>query len=260
MIFLKLGGSLITDKSRPETPRLEVIARISTEIAHAYNQRPDLRLVLGHGSGSFGHPPASRHQTHLGAASQAEWVGFAEVWSAAQRLNRMVIDSLIECGLPAIAFPPSSSALSKDHVILEMALEPVKRALDVGLLPVVHGDVAFDLTKGGTIISTEKVFTYMVGHLHPDRILLAGLDPGVYVNFPESEEIFVTVTEEDVPRIKFTKAETPDVTGGMWSKVQGALAIAQEYPGLEVRIFSGEEPGAVADALLDGKPGTLITM
>ena len=111
MIFLKLGGSLITDKSRPETPRLEVISRIATEIAHAFNERPDLRLVLGHGSGSFGHPPASHHKTHLGAASRNEWVGFVEVWSAAQRLNQMVIDGLIESGLPAlISFPmrPSS--------------------------------------------------------------------------------------------------------------------------------------------------------
>ena len=260
MIFLKLGGSLITDKSRPKTPRLEVIARISNEIARAYHNHPDLQLVLGHGSGSFGHPPASRHQTHLGAASQAEWVGFAEVWSAAQRLNRMVIDSLIECGLPAINFPPSSSVLSKDCVILEMSLEPIKLALDAGLLPVVHGDVAFDLARGGTIVSTEKVFAYMASHLHPNRILLAGLDPGVYINFPESEEIFATITEEDVPRIKFRKAEVPDVTGGMWSKVHDALAIAQENPGLEVRIFSGEEPGAVENALLDGQLGTLITM
>jgi isopentenyl phosphate kinase len=172
----------------------------------------------------------------------------------------MVIDSLIECGLPAINFPPSSSVLSKDYVIIEMAHEPIKLALDAGLLPVVHGDVAFDITRGGTIVSTEKVFAYMASHLHPDRILLAGLDPGVYINFLESEEIFATVTEEDVPKIKFRKAEAPDVTGGMWSKVQDALIIAQENPGLEVRIFSGEEPGVVQNALLDGKPGTLISM
>lgn len=260
MIFLKLGGSLITDKSKSETPRLEVISRISNEIAHAIDQRSDLRLVLGHGSGSFGHPPASRHKTHLGAASQAEWLGFAEVWSAAQRLNRMVVDSLIECGLPAIAFPPSSSVISKDTVILEMALEPIKLSLDAGLLPVVHGDVAFDIEQGATIVSTENVFTYMARQMRPDRILLAGLDPGVYKDFPDSEETFATITEEDLPKVTFTHTDAPDVTGGMWSKVQEALALAREYPGLEVRIFSGEEPGAVADALLGGKPGTLITM
>jgi isopentenyl phosphate kinase len=260
MIFLKLGGSLITDKSRPETPKTEVITRLATEIAHAFEQRSDLRLLLGHGSGSFGHPPASRHKTHLGATSHAEWIGFAEVWAAAQRLNRLVIDSLIDVGLPAIAFPPSSSTISTDGIIIEMANEPIQRTLDAGLLPVVYGDVAIDRERGSTIVSTEKVFAYMASHLHPQRILLAGLDPGVYVNYPESKEVFAVVTEDDVSRIQFMETEAPDVTGGMWSKVQEAIALAREYPDLEVRIFSGEKPGTVANALRGGKPGTLITI
>ena len=260
MIFLKLGGSLITDKSQPETPRTKVIKRLATEIAYALDQRPELRLLLGHGSGSFGHPPASRHKTHLGATSYADWIGFAEVWAAAQRLNRFVIDSLIAAGLPAIAFPPSSSTISKDSVILEMAHEPIHQALVAGLIPVVYGDVSFDRARGSTIVSTEKIFAYLARHLRPQRILLAGLDPGVYVNYPETEEVFAVVTEDDVSRIQFMETEAPDVTGGMWSKVQEALALAQDYPGLEIRIFSGEEPGAVTLALLDGTPGTLITV
>ena len=32
MIFLKLGGSLITDKTRDNTPRLEVIHRLAREL------------------------------------------------------------------------------------------------------------------------------------------------------------------------------------------------------------------------------------
>ena len=35
ILLLKLGGSLITEKARPETPRLEVIARLAREIAAA---------------------------------------------------------------------------------------------------------------------------------------------------------------------------------------------------------------------------------
>ena len=53
--FLKLGGSLITDKSRPQTARLDVLERLASEIAQAYHKHPDLSLVIGHGSGSFGH-------------------------------------------------------------------------------------------------------------------------------------------------------------------------------------------------------------
>jgi len=44
----------------------------------------------------------------------------------------------------------------------------------------------------------------------------------------------------------------------MAGKVQQALALAAAISGLEVRIFSGETPGQVREALLGGTPGTLI--
>jgi isopentenyl phosphate kinase len=40
--------------------------------------------------------------------------------------------------------------------------------------------------------------------------------------------------------------------------VEAALAIASLSPQIEVRIFSGEEPGSIEDALLGAKPGTLV--
>ena len=58
LYFLKLGGSLITDKSASETIRIEVIKRIAGEIREALDLHSDLLLLLGHGSGSFGHRAA----------------------------------------------------------------------------------------------------------------------------------------------------------------------------------------------------------
>ncbi|MBN1319078.1 MAG: hypothetical protein JXA42_26580, partial [Anaerolineales bacterium] len=55
VLFLKLGGSLITDKTRRETPRFDVIKWLAAEVREALDRRPDLKLVIGHGSGSFGH-------------------------------------------------------------------------------------------------------------------------------------------------------------------------------------------------------------
>ncbi|GAH93416.1 unnamed protein product, partial [marine sediment metagenome] len=36
--FLKLGGSLITDKTRSHTARMDVITRLAEEIARAYKK------------------------------------------------------------------------------------------------------------------------------------------------------------------------------------------------------------------------------
>ncbi len=63
LVFLKLGGSLITDKRRPEAPRLDVIRQVAATIAAALRRYPTLRLLIGHGSGSFGHVYGRRYGT-----------------------------------------------------------------------------------------------------------------------------------------------------------------------------------------------------
>ncbi|HEY4720551.1 MAG TPA: hypothetical protein VII92_01790, partial [Anaerolineae bacterium] len=47
IVFLKLGGSLITDKTRVEQARPRTIRRLAREIKAALADRSDLRLVLG---------------------------------------------------------------------------------------------------------------------------------------------------------------------------------------------------------------------
>jgi len=258
MIFLKLGGSLITDKNQPETPRLDVLRRVAHEIAAARASQPGLAMLLGHGSGSYGHQAASRFHTHLGAASEAEWLGFVEVWRIANLLHRLVVDALLEAGMPAISFPPSASAVTEAGEIVELASEPIARALSAGLLPVVAGDVAFDRQRGSTIISTERVFARLAEGLRPTHLLLAGVDRGVFVDYPQNTRIFDRLRESDLRPSTITGSAATDVTGGMADKVRQALAMARAVPGLQVRVFSGAEPGAIQSALTGEPVGTLI--
>ena len=257
LIFLKLGGSLITDKAQPRTARPEVLARLMAEIAAARAERPDLRLVLGHGSGSFGHMEARRYGTRDGVRTRADWLGFAEVQAAAAQLNRLVADAARAADLPVLNLPPSASAICRDGAITAFALRPVELALAHGLVPLVFGDVAFDETRGGTIVSTEDVFRYLAPALRPDRILLAGIEPGVLTRWPDGELIQHFGADSQPAAIGGSHAA--DVTGGMASKVQEMQALLRALPGLSVRIFSGAEPGVVREALLDkARPGTLV--
>jgi len=258
MIFLKLGGSLITDKNRPETARSEVIDRLASEIAAGMRADPTMRLLVGHGSGSFGHPAARRYGTHQGAAAREDWIGFAEVWRAANRLNRLVVDALSRAGLPAMSFPPSASAVTAAGELTDLSCEPVERALGAGLLPIVAGDVAFDRLRGSTIVSTERVFAYLAPRLRPTRLLFAGVDAGVFADFPANTRLYPVVTEAELARPSITGSAATDVTGGMADKVRHAMDLVHLLPGLEVRIFSGEEPGMVTRALAGEPVGTLV--
>jgi isopentenyl phosphate kinase len=258
MIFLKLGGSLITDKAQERVARLETINRLAVEIAEYSATAGAEPLLLGHGSGSFGHMAAARHQTHLGASSPEEWHGFSQVWAAAAELNQHVLRSLTAAGLPALSFPPSASALCRSGQLVQLAVTPVAEALKVGLLPVVYGDVAFDEIQGAAIVSTEELFAYLAAALNPDRILLAGLEAGIYRDYPARRQLLQRFRPTDLESGSIAGAAETDVTGGMLEKVNFALDMKKRMPALEIQIFSGDEPSALTNALSGERVGTLV--
>jgi isopentenyl phosphate kinase len=259
LVFLKLGGSLITEKGRESTARVDVIKRLSSELAEIRRSHPDLRILLGHGSGSFGHVPAKKYKTRHGVHTPEEWAGFIEVWQQAGSLHHLVMDALLAAGLPAIGFPPSASVSAIDGRISNWNITPIQSAFDANLLPVVYGDVAFDTVRGGTVLSTEDLFVHLAVHLRPSRILLAGDEDGVYTDFESHAEVFPEITPtSDLSHI-FEAATVADVTGGMAGKVQAMLSLVQQIPSCDVRIFSGLIPGNLRHALSGEPLGTLIS-
>ena len=257
VVFVKLGGSLITDKTREATPRLDVIGRLAEELRAALDASPGLRLVLGHGSGSFGHFAARRYGVHAGLAGQPDWMGMAQTSAAAARLNRLVADACLQAGVPAISFQPSASALRKQGILAQMAVEPVAAALARGLVPLVYGDVAFDADQGTAIISTEDIFLYLADRIVPTRVLMLGVVDGIYdadpLRNPHSRRL-TAITPETVERIRagLGGSHGIDVTGGMLGKVSTLLPLLDKHPGVEVHFFSGQVPGRLRDALLGG--------
>lgn len=261
IVLLKLGGSLITDKDKPFTPRLEKLADLALEIKTVLDSNPNLLLILGHGSGSFGHVAAKKHGTRDGVRTREQWMGFAEVRFQAAELNRYVMAALVNAGIPAVSFPPSSSMVSKNRKVIHHNILTIRKALDVHLLPVVHGDVAFDEALGGTILSTEDVFKFLVEQFSPARILLAGIEAGVWEDFPARTRLVKQIQLSDYERMRegIGGSASTDVTGGMKAKVEEMLSLIQKEKKLTAQIFSAEEHGFLTRALQGENVGTLLT-
>lgn len=260
IVLLKLGGSLITDKSRPHTHRPEVLTRLAGEIKSFLDAQPGLKLVIGHGSGSFGHIPGKRYGTRQGVHTPEQWQGFAEVWFEASSLTRLVTEAVYRAGLPVIALSPSASVISQDGIVLSWELRPLISALQVGLLPLVHGDVVFDTQRGGTILSTEDLFEHLANALLPERILLAGIEPGVWADYPQCTRLIDEITPHGLSQIFSSLGDSAqvDVTGGMASKVRQSMTLIERHPDMVIQIFSGDQPGNVLRALRGEKVGTLL--
>jgi isopentenyl phosphate kinase len=265
-IFLKLGGSLITDKRQSEAVRTDVLARLAAEIAESRRGNPSVPLVIGHGSGSFGHLHARRYGTRAGVQSAAEWLGFALTGDAAARLNRAVLTALLQAGVPAWSIQPGAIIRAADGTIARGMVDNVTGALARGLVPVLFGDVVLDDQRGGTIASTEEIFAWLLPLLQPQRVILAGEVDGIY-----SADPLVEPTAKRIPLLTpatlaaihhgLGGSHGVDVTGGMIAKVEQALAMVEAVPQLDVIICSGLLAGQIAAALHGGESciGTRIT-
>jgi isopentenyl phosphate kinase len=276
LVFLKLGGSLITDKTQPYTPLLDVMDDLAFQIKTALHSQPNLRLVIGHGSGSFGHVPASEYRTRDGLPPKSTplahrerdetednyWKGFAEVWYQASTLNRYLMKALHKSDVRAIALPPSASVIASSGQVSIWDTTPIRMVLASGIVPVIFGDVTFDEVRGGTILSTEDLFVHLAKALNPERILLAGLEAAVWADFPARTTKIGKITPASFEEVSagVGRSHGADVTGGMESKVRQMVNLAASNPELTIQVFSGTAPGNIVRALMGEVIGTVITI
>jgi isopentenyl phosphate kinase len=258
LTFLKLGGSLITDKDQPETALIEQIRDLLTQIAEWRLANPSQSLLLGHGSGSFGHHAAAKYGTRQGVTNPEDALGYQQVWHSARSLNQIIITQARSLNLPLIAFPPSACITSDDHEIKTWNLQPICQSFKMGLIPLVYGDVVSDLTLGGTILSTEDLFLHLAHSLRPDRILLAGKVEGVYADYPVNQQLLSHFSAQSDLSEFLQGSASQDVTGGMLTKIQLMQSLCRELPGLSVQVFSAVSPGALRLALDGAAIGTII--
>lgn len=270
LVFLKLGGSLITDKTKPYTVRVERLDALMQEIKSALSSNPALRLLMGHGSGSFGHFAVKNHLTGVKSpladdadqsTARAYWSGYAEVRQRAAELNHHVMAALRRAGIAAMGLQPSAMVNATDGAISNWDLHSIRSVLETSLVPVIYGDIVLDSVRASMVLSTEALMIHLVPHLGPRRILLAGIEAAVWADYPTRQRPIEHITPLSYPGIaeKVGGSHGTDVTGGMKAKVEEMLALVGRTPGLTVQILSGEEPGNVARALAGARTGTLLS-
>ncbi len=272
-VFLKLGGALLTDKTGHEDPRLDVLARLASEVAssreragtgdsaleHALDAPP---LLIAHGSGSFAHR-AVRDSAFLEHPSDP--VAFAHVADAAARLHRLVVRALLDAGLPAVGIPGGAIAYGWNGRVAHVESDAVRAHLAAGRVPVTYGDVALDVTRGATIASTEPLLCGLADSLAPRHIVLATDVDGIFDRDPAGDPSarplpLVTPSILDSIELDVRRSDVTDVTGGMASKVRWMLQLAARLPDTQIRVVSGLRSGAVRAALqgADDAGGTRI--
>ncbi len=206
---VKLGGSVITVKDKPETVNPEAISYTSRTLADHYGTGGELIIV--HGGGSFGHYAVKKIIQEKGRLDVSD---APLIQASMLRLAGKLLGSLLEEGIPATLHP--AHTLCGDSC----SLEPLVRDLGAGLAPVTYGDA---------VVTSRGVYILSGDDLAADVSIAVGADCLIYAtNVPG-----VLKAGGEVVRILYSDAihiangvSGVDVTGGMARKVKAAIRVS----------------------------------
>ncbi|KAI7899808.1 Aspartate/glutamate/uridylate kinase [Cokeromyces recurvatus] len=263
VVIVKLGGAAITNKKGlcelgPENE----VSSLLDKVAHAYQilKAAGHQLILIHGAGSFGHPQAIQYKLKLGWQEESKKEderryftiinGFSHIRSCLQLLNYNMISQLESRHVPVLSLPPihyvetKNCEESETKEFIKMASQ-VQRYLNLGFVPVLHGDAVLDDVRGCTILSGD-IMMYQLTKLISNvcRCIFITDVYGLYPADPKQtfmndkndliHSIQVDIEEAEHEMIQQDDETTYDVTGGMKGKVKWAKKIVWIRQDLDV--------------------------
>ncbi|MFH1785955.1 MAG: isopentenyl phosphate kinase [Candidatus Micrarchaeota archaeon] len=221
MKLLKLGGSLITNKSGWKEANPENINALAKAVASAWKKSPRDWIIV-HGAGSFGHPLVVKYGINNGVKNTQQKLSFALTHNACMELSALVCSALNAVGIPAVSIPPAMIITSKNKRIHSFDMKIVEDYLESGFVPVLFGDMVPDLDLGGSVCSGDQIISYL--GKSAEQIILATDVDGV---LDDKNNVITEINEQNFTEISkhLKDSDRKDVTGAMAGKLNELLQL-----------------------------------
>lgn len=250
MILIKLGGSIITDKTKPLSVKQKTIDSLCKTLKKI--KEP---LVVVHGGGSFGHYWSVKYDMHT-KEKRYDLHGVAIVKNSMIELDKIILDSLLKHKLHPYSLPPTD--FMSGNKPMPKKIKEISNIAISGLTPVTYGDALWYGKKKTYILSGDKIMTHLAKILKPRLCIFALNEDGLYSDLKSK----TLIPELDASlRNAISKNDDTgtvmDVTGGMTRKVTESLKISKM--GVDVFFVNGNKPQRIIGAVADQKfKGTLF--
>jgi isopentenyl phosphate kinase len=263
LTVIKLGGALITDKGQPYTLRTEILDPIAAEIRRGLDEGLIERLILVHGVGSFGHPPVVQHRLHRGFQSPDQLIHLTFAQNSVLHLRLALAQACHRAGLAVATILPSSSMTANGFAAETHFWEPVRGFLDLGMIPLLGGDVLVDRQAGFSVHGGDGLAVDLAVHFGADRLIFATAVDGIYdrdpVQFPDATR-FDRISLQTV-NAQLDRHQRADASGAMAGKLDAARRAGNAIAaGLQVHVISMMQLGVLSSLLRGMMVGTEITL
>ncbi len=157
IVILKLGGSLLTDKSTPYKLREKVLKAVAVEIKECIELELIKSLVIVHGVGSFGHPPVLKYNLHKGFRNKNQLVSMSKTQQIVNEFRKTIASTFLKEGVPINLMHASSMVVGNKMVIIDHAFNSLKGFLSLGMVPLIGGDMMYDKSMGFSVCRGDQI-------------------------------------------------------------------------------------------------------
>ncbi|MFW9909053.1 MAG: isopentenyl phosphate kinase [Candidatus Thorarchaeota archaeon] len=264
---IKLGGSLLTDKTKPYTYRKEVLESVAHEIRECIDAKLIDRLVLLHGVGSYGHPPVLEHKLYKGFLGEEQLLPLSKTQEEVGEFRHIIVREFQKAGVPICLMYPSSMMKSDTMHITHHFLDPVKGFLSVGMVPLMGGDILIDSAMGWSVASGDQMAAIVAAELRAKHLIFVSDVKGIYDSDPKVDPDAHLIESIDLSNLeaalsRMGKSGVVDASGAMKGKLKSIEPLKQYIKeGMDVALLSLMEPG-VLKGYLEGHdvPATRIVV
>ena len=244
MILIKLGGSIITNKEKPLSPRRKTIDKIAKQL-----RKIDEPIIVVHGGGSYGHYWSVKYDMHT-KPSRYSTRGVAVVKNSMVDLNKIILDSFLKNKLNPYCLPPTD--FMSGNKSIKNKIKEIEKISKSGLIPITFGDALWYGQNKSYILSGDKIMSILAKELRPRLCIFALNVDGLYKDL-RTKELIQTITNQKVTILE----NKMDVTGGMSREVEEASKISKM--GLNVFFVNGNKPQRIVKAVKSKRfEGTLF--
>ena len=248
IILLKLGGSLLTDKNEPFSLRDNILESSLNQIIESKKS-----IILIHGGGSFGHPIAKKYQISQGLndSIKGQIMGLSKTHEAMIKFNSIIINKLLDKGCSAISVQPSSIFVQDFNEIIFKSIDPIEKMLELGIIPVLYGDILLSWDSSFTILSGDQIILKLCEKIQKFKIskVIFGIEEdGIYIKDNGNEKLALKLNSIELANLKLAELDQKiDVTGGIKGKLETIKEILKFN--IPVQIINGIKNNNILKAL-----------
>jgi len=254
MNIIKIGGSIITDKTKENTFNQKTMDNLSGQI-----KKSNKKTILIHGAGSFGHILAKKYDLNDGYNRYEQIKGFSLTHEKVQRLNSLVLESLQKYNLPVVSISPHSVVKLNNHKLGKIDYKIFEEYLQKDFIPVTFGDVVLDKKLGFSICSGDLLVMALAEYFKPEKVIFVMDEDGLYTSNPKMDkdaEFIRETNRKELEDLTTTLDKHADVTGGMYGKIQIIKKISKQK--IDTFLVNGNKPDRLFKTLVGKKTTNTI--